>query len=706
MTLHYSNSINQPKNKTYPFETHDLAEAVKHDHVMARFRNNNRSIENFISCDCLYGDIDNGETENEEEWITEDRFNALFHEYDYYLVTSRNHMKDKVDERKTVSARPRFHVYFPLGREVGGVELGDLLRKLQSTFNFFDPKVVDIARLFFGNKDAVIVENKGKSISDLLAEPVVSLKMPVDSSRQGIESITRGGRNAELFRLACKWIEIYPLEDVGPMLYQANDLLEEPLSLKEVDSILRSVKRYKPEDAKKIIRNYRKIKRQIPDKDGNTRTQVSIEHELEYTKEMAEPSSLFYSFIDASGRKYMFLREGADYFITDPKDLHFILAKNGFVLDFTYGKEITEAKYLVFLREHCEAYRRITCLPEPTMQRDTLYRGSQIEPKKNGLFMKLVNTATLESVKDQYRYASMLLSSFMNSTFDGEKPLFAIIAPSVNSGKSYSTRKGCRCITGRDPLEFRANDSDEKQMSGLVAFENPFVLIDNIQNATNDQLLNITLRVTDITIPSHIMYVSHSRVVNNKTYACTFNTGESINTDVLNRTVTIMMTDGRDVSLERKAEISEAFIELEAKWKDIVADVLACLAEVDFSRDVPVKKHAKFSRWSVAMAKMLRPFYPEIEEFDFSLSAEDEEYADDRMMFEEFLDDVLGDMNDRFFAISDLVERWREKNKSYNTTASSLTRRMKNMRKSLKNFRIDYNKDFGKRGWHIARQVA
>jgi hypothetical protein len=694
MTLNYCNKVGDPENSVYRNMTDDLSEAVKWDHVMCRFRGNRRLIENFISSDCLFGDVDNGETNDPEEWMTIERFKESFKQFSYCLVTSRHHMKEK----KTEGSRPRFHVYFPMKEVTCTEEMSELLKALGEKYPFFDQNALDVARFFFGHPDATIISNEGVSITTALESKAL---IPIRPLRDEVKHIEIGSRNSHLFKLACKWVEALPQDDLSAMIHQANELLPDPLSDKEVDALLHSASRYRSPDDGKVIRNYRKTKRQVVLPDGNYRTLTSIDHELEFTDDMARPVELFYSFVDGSGMKYMFQRQGAEYFITDSKELHYILSKNGYKLDFTSGREITEAKYLVFLRENCQHFERITCVPELNMKPDTLYRGPAIEPEGNGAFRRLLDTMTFETLKDKYRYASGLLSAFMNSSFDGEKPLFAGLAPTSNSGKTYAVRTGCKIVAGRNPIECLGTDKDERQHSGLAVFQNPFVMYDNLQDISREQLLNITLRITDKMIPSHIMYVSHSRIRNGKTYWCTFTSAESVNTDVLNRMVLIRMRDGRDVSPEEKADISDSLIGMEENREKVVADILWHLGKADQSQDVKVKKHPKFPRWSIAMAKMLSPVFPEIDEFDFSLSDEDQEFADDRMLFEEFLEDVLGDKRESFFPISTLVDKWREKNKSFNTTASSLTRRMKAMQKSLLKHRIKYEPKGNQRGWTV-----
>lgn len=77
------------------------------------------------------------------------------------------------------------------------------------------------------------------------------------------------------------------------------------------------------------------------------------------------------------------------------------------------------------------------------------------------------------------------------------------------------------------------------------------------------------------------------------------------------------------------------------------------------------------------MANILQTIFPDVPVFDFSLSQEDEDFADDKMFIEEFLDEILEDEKNIFIPVSELVDKWRCKNQSLNTTASMLTRRLK-----------------------------
>lgn len=108
LTLFTANCAGNKANCSYPNQMHvtcakELQKAVRADHVCAMYKDNYRSIDNFISSDCLVMDIDNDHSENPADWITAEKIEALFEDVDYALTTSRHHMISK--EGKT--ARPK-----------------------------------------------------------------------------------------------------------------------------------------------------------------------------------------------------------------------------------------------------------------------------------------------------------------------------------------------------------------------------------------------------------------------------------------------------------------------------------------------------------------------------------------------------------------------------------------------------------------------
>ena len=712
MTVFYSGTTGNPKNKVYAKETDDLTLAAKFDHVMCKFEGNTRAEEKYIFSDILYGDIDNSETDKESEWMTIDKFSTLFHDYEWYICTSRNHMKEKGGK----AARPKFHVYFPIKKIEELTEMKNWLLKLTSKYTFFDPAVKDAARFFFGNPNGSITHNKGKSIlEDLQGVEAITTKKPLKTKHEDIAAIPQGERNSTLFRMGCKWVNMYPeFDDVIPLMEQANEAMENPLPAEELEQVIGSVSKYADEqkepdtyNGKKIIRNYTMERKVVKTKTGKRKTKV-MKLALDFTKEMDEPKNLFAAFIDGSGKRYLFKMDG-NYFLNDSTQMDFVLKSNGYLLDFNCpNASITEKKLMTYYTENCDGYERLSIVPEINRKPDTLYRCETIEPKQNGSFMNLIKAFTLKSEKDRYRFVAGLLSPFLNSDFDGEKPLFAVMADIRSSGKTDIVRKAVAIIHNVSPLEYRGADDDQKQLCGIQAFLNPNVLYDNIKDISKADMLNITTTITDKYLPSHVMFLSHSRVRNNKTFWCTFNSEESLDDDVLNRILPIWMRDGRDVSADDKAKISSLLDFAMLNRHKIVADLLYHLGQVDWTKDVPTKKHPKFGKWCKMISKPLAYFFPAVEEFDFSISEDDKNLSSEHCMMTEFLEELLGDKDEVFYSTKTCVDRWKDMYRSGTTTANSLNRRMKNMAKSLENYMLTYEKKMDKMiratGWTIARR--
>jgi hypothetical protein len=108
------------------------------------------------------------------------------------------------------------------------------------------------------------------------------------------------------------------------------------------------------------------------------------------------------------------------------------------------------------------------------------------------------------------------------------------------------------------------------------------------------------------------------------------------------------------------------------------------------------------------MAKILKVFYPEVDEFDFSMSKADAELSDERNMMTEFVEDLLGDKDEVFYATTYLVDCWRDRYRSGKTTAKSFTTRLKNMSKSLHEYEFVQDEKWDKalhvRGWIFRRR--
>lgn len=148
----------------------EFKELVRFDHSPIIFKNNHRLGENFLSCDFLYGDIDDG--------MTLDDFKKSFLEYHYIIATSRNHQKQK----KGAPPCDRFHVYFPQSMQyTDSKKLKEDLLAMHAQFPFLDPSAKDCARLLFGNNETIVFENIGK---EYRPAPSIDHDIPISSGHE------------------------------------------------------------------------------------------------------------------------------------------------------------------------------------------------------------------------------------------------------------------------------------------------------------------------------------------------------------------------------------------------------------------------------------------------------------------------------------------------------------------------------------------
>lgn len=693
MHLYYQNGTGNKFNNNYPFEAEvrdktELATIVTKDHVMCKFRDDKRANENFIETDCLYGDIDNSESDDPKEWMTLAKFQMLFSDFEYYIATSKSHQIVKDGK----AARDKFHVYFPIKKITDYETLSLWLKKLCSKYTFFDKQVKDAGRFFFGNKNTITYYHTGKSILSDLYDVKVEREEAVKVDRESVEAVVAGERNGYLFKMACKYIsEGFKFEDVSKMVYQANDLLSKPLDDKELQTILGSAGKYFKESAVPsnvtIIKNYVEEEVDVVRKDGSKSTYINYLSKLVYSPDMDDPAKLFSSFSDASGKKYLFENSRPSYFLENADEFHTRLLANKYCTDFTKGQEITPSRYMKHIRDISKSYERFSVVPEKDGKSDTLYDACNIKPEKNGWFLKMLETMTFETEEDRYKFAAGIISMFMNSLFDGKKPLISVIAPSKSSGKTEAVRASIQIVQGQGPLEFKGDDKDEQQISGLLSLKNKAILYDNLQYITHKQLLNITTTVTDQYIPAWFMHLSHCRVKNNKTFFATFNSENFVNDDVLNRVVVVRMKDGRDTTKERKAEISKLMDGFLLNREKVVADILYYLSLQP--KQVAVKRHVKFAKWSEVVSGILGNIFPNVVEFNFSISKEDEELSEDMNMINDFIEEILDGGNSKFVPYAELLERYKTFYSNNKMTATGLGKFLSNVSKSLSKYSIE-----------------
>ena len=105
-------------NKNVVTDKESFIAATKMDHVTAKYKGNYRSKDNFESSDCIPLDCDNDHSENPEDWLTPFDIALSIPGVVFAASYSRHHNLPKGDK----SARPRFHVFFPIPKVTDGEE--------------------------------------------------------------------------------------------------------------------------------------------------------------------------------------------------------------------------------------------------------------------------------------------------------------------------------------------------------------------------------------------------------------------------------------------------------------------------------------------------------------------------------------------------------------------------------------------------------
>lgn len=189
MTLYTANCRGDKTNTSYPNRVEvncpaDLERAALLDHVCAEYRTEDvkrkrpdgteytqtvpfhRAITAFVKSDCMPFDLDNGHSNDPAEWKTLDSIKAAFPGVMFYAVPSRNHMKEKEQgkDKPPLSARPRYHIYFPIDEITDADEYTRLKQRVIDLFPWFDLNAKDAARFLFGVKNPAAVFVEGADV--------------------------------------------------------------------------------------------------------------------------------------------------------------------------------------------------------------------------------------------------------------------------------------------------------------------------------------------------------------------------------------------------------------------------------------------------------------------------------------------------------------------------------------------------------------
>lgn len=252
ITLQYSSVRGNKKNTSYPFKAEiktvdDLKKIAQFDHVCGEYADGKntrgnvvkgyRSKKTFRKADCLPVDCDNTNSDPlaedipASEWKTPADVQDAFPDVPFYVVYSRNHMKEKNGK----AARPKFHVYFIINEMTSEKQLAKLKKDVQEYFPAFDPAALDMARFLYGVENPKVEFYDGDTPLDTFMEQQNALP----------ETIPVGERNSTLSKYAAKILKRYgDTAEAEELFYKAASRCEAPLDDDELKTILNSAQAF------------------------------------------------------------------------------------------------------------------------------------------------------------------------------------------------------------------------------------------------------------------------------------------------------------------------------------------------------------------------------------------------------------------------------------------------------------------------------
>lgn len=223
-------------NKMIVTDKESFIASTKMDHVTAKYKGNYRSKDNFEFSDCIPLDCDNDHSDNPNEWVTPLDIALEIPGVAFAVSYSRHHNLPKGNK----SARPRFHIFFPIEIVSDEQEYADMKRRIADTFPYYDTNALDSARFLYGNdSDEVEFYEGNKTILDYLEEDDFA---DFDAS---LEQVPEGQRNSTMSHIAGKIIKRYGnTEETYQIFLKKAELCNPPLPESELKVIWRSASRF------------------------------------------------------------------------------------------------------------------------------------------------------------------------------------------------------------------------------------------------------------------------------------------------------------------------------------------------------------------------------------------------------------------------------------------------------------------------------
>lgn len=239
ITIYSAKVVGAAGNCRYPIkvEVNDAATmkcAVSKDYVCAKYKDDYRSNENFISSNCLPCDCDNDHSEDPEKWVSLDDVKEAFPDVRFFVHYSRNHNREKGGKK----ARPKFHILFEIDEITDSEAYSALKSKVIALFPYFDHNAADSARFFFGTDPAQVEVVEGKrTLTDFIDEEAF------DECCGG--AISEGSRNSTMSRFAARVLKRQgDTDEAHEAFLEEAEKCEPPLEDDELSLIWNSARKF------------------------------------------------------------------------------------------------------------------------------------------------------------------------------------------------------------------------------------------------------------------------------------------------------------------------------------------------------------------------------------------------------------------------------------------------------------------------------
>lgn len=232
-------------HKEEPTNAAELAAAVAHDHVSAKYLNDYRSNDNFMEATVIEMDCDNDHSEDPAEWVTPEKLaeDPDLGDVEFATTPSRHNMLPK----GKLSARPRFHFHATISKCESAAKVAAIKRALHRKYPFFDGNALDAGRFMFGSavSEDEVFWHEGFLTVDEIVSDLDYAPEDDDSASAAGGAIMEGARNNTMSHFAGRVLKKYGVCDKAHDLFlERAAKCDPPLPTSELNTIWKSAVKF------------------------------------------------------------------------------------------------------------------------------------------------------------------------------------------------------------------------------------------------------------------------------------------------------------------------------------------------------------------------------------------------------------------------------------------------------------------------------